>query len=290
MRQAMSQISVTDDAGRLYDLTVELVGWGRDLSRGEQEWHGQVLLDPAPSGPPAWLEFTPAGEGASGRIELLPPARVPVGTSEPSWPTPADGYLAELATVTSDSISISDSVSESTAGPKDMAEIVATVADSLLAVGALPVTSILLRKIPGSRAPAWQHPLVHRWGRRAHQHATGFRAAEHRGLVARLPLEHATAVIESVSAQGELVGVQVYGHPWGMGEYWPMITPCFQVHAVDDAGNEHDGMPGDWQGFPGNEGHGSFFFWPPVDPARKSIRVTVSTLWEAAWAEIELPR
>jgi hypothetical protein len=55
----------------------------------------------------------------------------------------------------------------------------------------------------------------------------------------------------------ELAGVQVYGHPWVMGEYWPMITPCFQVRAVDDAGNEHVGMPGDWQGFPGNVGSGS---------------------------------
>jgi hypothetical protein len=27
-----------------------------------------------------------------------------------------------------------------------------------------------------------------------------------------------------------------------------------------------------------------------VASARKSLRVTVSTLWEAAWAEIELPR
>jgi hypothetical protein len=288
MRQAMSEISVADDAGHLYELTVELVGWSRIQERGEQEWHGQVLLDPAQAGPLAWLEFTPASEGASGHVGLLPPVKVPMGTSEPSWPTPAEGYLADLATVTS--YSISDSASESTTGPKDTAEIVGTVADSLLAVGALPVTSTLLREFSGSRAPAWQHPLVSRWGRRAHRHATGFRAAEHRGLVVRLPLEHATVVIESVSAQGELVGVQVYGHPWVMGEYWPMITPCFQVRAVDDAGDEHEGMPGGWQGFPGNEGHGSFFFWPPVDPARKSIRVTVSTLWEAAWADIELPR
>jgi hypothetical protein len=43
-------------------------------------------------------------------------------------------------------------------------------------------------------------------------------------------------------------------------------------------------------GAPGHEGSGSFWFWPPVPLARKSIRVTVSTLWEAAWAEIELPR
>ena len=66
--------------------------------------------------------------------------------------------------------------------------------------------------------------------------------------MARLPLEHATAVIESVSAQGELVSVQLYGHPWVMGEYWPMITPCFRVRATDDAGNEYTGMPGDWSG------------------------------------------
>jgi hypothetical protein len=288
MRQAMSQISASDDSDQSYDLTVEPVGWSRDRSRGEQEWHGQLLLDPTPTGPPAWLEFTPACEGASGRVGLLPPVQVPVGTSEPCWPTPAEGYLAELATVTS--YSISDSASESTAGPKDTAEIVATVADSLLAVGALPVTSTVLREIPDGRAPAWQHPLVSRWGRRAHQRAVEFRAPQHRGLVVRLPLEHATAVIESVSAQGELVSIQLYGHPWVTGEYWPMITPCFQVRAVDDAGNEYVGMPGDWQGFPGNEGSGSFFFWPPIDPDHKHLRVIVRTLWETAWAEIELPR
>jgi hypothetical protein len=288
MRLAMSDISVSDDTGHSYDLAVEPVCWSRDLSRGEQEWRGQVLLDPAPAGKPVRLEFTPASEDASGRVVLLPPVQVPVGTSKPSWPTPAEGYLAELATVTS--YSISDSVSESTAGPEDTAEVVAIVADSLLAVGVLPVTSTLLREFPASRAPAWQHPLMHRWGRRAHQCTVDFRAPQHRGLVVQLPLEHATAAIESVSAQGELVGVQVYGHPWVMGEYWPMITPCFQVRAVDDAGNEYDGMRGDWQGFPGNEGHGNFFFWPPIDPAHKRLRVIVRTLWDAAWAEIELPR
>jgi hypothetical protein len=104
----------------------------------------------------------------------------------------------------------------------------------------------------------------------------------------RLPLEHATAVIESVSVHDGLVSIQLYGHPWVTGEYWPMITPCFQVSAIDDAGNEHEGMPSDWQGFPGNEGSGNFWFWPPVPSDRKSIRVCVSTLWEAAWADIEL--
>ena len=287
MAQAMSEISLTDDAGQSHDLRAEDVCWSRVLERGEQEWRGQVLLDPNPARTPAWLEFTPACAGEAGRVALLPPAPVPVGTTEAAWPTPAECYLAELATVTS--YSIGDSVSESTAGPEDTAKIVATVADSLMAVGALPVTSTSLREFPGS-SPGWHVQLAHRWGRRAHQQARSFRAAQHRSLVVPLPLEHATAVIENVSAQGELVSIQLYGHPWVMGEYWPMITPCFQIRAIDDAGNEHEGMPGDWQGFPGSEGHGSFWFWPPVPSARTSIRVTVSTLWEAAWADIELPR
>jgi hypothetical protein len=158
-----------------------------------------------------------------------------------------------------------------------------------MAVGALPVTSTLLRESPARREPAWGRPLESRWVRRARTDAE-FRPAEHRGLAVHLPLEHATAVIESISVQGERVSVQLYGHPWVMGEYWPMITPCFRVEATDDAGHTYKGMPGDWSGYPGNEGTGSFFFWPPVPTARTSLRVTVSTLWEAAWADIELPR
>ena len=76
-----------------------------------------------------------------------------MGRSEPPWPTPAEGYLAALAPVTSYSIRTSGSVAE--AGPEDTAEIVAKVADSLMAVGALPVTSALLRESPAGRAPAW---------------------------------------------------------------------------------------------------------------------------------------
>jgi hypothetical protein len=287
MRRAMSEITVTDDTGHPYELAVEVMRWSRVRERQEQEWRGQVLVGPDPARPPGWLEFTAARTGASGRVALVPPAPVPVGTSAPLWPTPAECYLAELATVTS--YSISTSGSEATAGPEEVAEIIAKVADSLLAAGALPVTSALLRESPAGRAPAWQAPLANRWGLRAYT-AAHFEPGEHRGLVAHLPLEHATAVIESVSAQGELVGVQLYGHPWVMGEYWPMSTPCFQVRATDDAGNEYTGMPGDWSGSPANEGTGSFSFWPPVPTARKRIRVTVSTLWEAAWAEIELPR
>jgi hypothetical protein len=287
MGQAMSEISLTDDAGGSRDLRAEDVSWGRYLDRQEQEWHGHVLVARDLASKPAWFELAPTTGGASGRVALPSPAQVPVGRSDPPWPTPAEGYLAALAPVATISIGTSGTVAE--AGPEETARIVATVADSLIAVGALPVTSTLLWESRGS-GPGWQVQLAHRWRYRAHQQAARFRATEDRRLVVQLPLEHATAVIESVSAQDDLVSIQLYGHPWVMGEYVPMITPCFQVRAVDDAGNEHEGMPGDWQGFPGNEGSGNFWFWPPVPPARKSIRVTVSTLWEAAWADIELPR
>lgn len=215
------------------------------------------------------------------------PAEVPVGRSDPPWPTPAECYLSELARVTTISMETSGTVAE--AGPEETARIVATVADSLIAVGALPVTSTLLHEPPGRDAD-WHVQLAYRWHRRAHQRAASSGAAGHRRLAVRLPLDHATAVIESVSAQDDLVSIRLYGHPWVCGEYPPMITPCFQVGAADDAGDEHEGMPGDWAGFPGDEGRGDFWFWPPVTSARKSLRVTVSTLWEAAWADVELPR
>jgi hypothetical protein len=287
MDRAMSQISLTDDAGQSHDLRAEGVGWSRDLSLGEQEWHGHVEVARDPASRPEWFELAPTIGGGSGRVTVASPAQVPVGRSDPPWPTPAEGYLAALAPVTSISIETGGTVAK--AGPEETADIVATVADSLIAVGALPVTSTLLREFP-ARGPAWHTHLAHQWGRRAHQRASRFRAAEHRRLVVRLPLEHATAVIESVSAQDDLVSIRLYGHPWVYGEYVPMIAPCFQVRAVDDAGNEHEAMPGGWRGFPGHEGNGNFWFWPPVPSARKSIRVTVSTLWEAAWAEIKLPR
>jgi hypothetical protein len=60
--------------------------------------------------------------------------------------------------------------------------------------------------------------------------------------------------------------------------------------ATDDAGLQYEGIGGDWHGLSGHAGRGSFWLWPPVSADRTSLRVTVSTLWEAAWAEIDLPR
>jgi hypothetical protein len=151
---------------------------------------------------------------------------------------------------------------------------------------ALPPDSALLSGGTAAGGGGWQGPLVHLWGRRAWQRAHDGEPAR-AGLAVAPPLRQATAVIETITAHQDLVSVQLYGHPWVSGEYWPMITPCFQVRAVDDTGAEHEGVPGSGGGSP--EGSREFWFWPPVAPAARRITVIVSTLWEAAWAEIDIP-
>jgi hypothetical protein len=174
------------------------------------------------------------------------PAQVATGTADPPWPTPAECYLAELASVTSMSIGAADGTVE-----LDTAQIVAAVADALLRVGALPPDSGLLAVgAAAGRGPAdWRQPLAYLWGRQAWRRALAGDPAR-AGLAAGLPLRQATAVIESITAQENLVSVQLYGHPWVTGEYWPMITPCFQVRAVDDTGSEHEGIRGSGGGSP----------------------------------------
>jgi hypothetical protein len=226
-----------------------------------------------------WLEFAVA-ESQPVRVVMAPPAPADTGPAEPPWPTPAEGYLAELASATSVSIATGEASVE-----LDTAKIVAAVADALLWAGALPPDSAVLSERVAAD-PGWHQELANLWGRRAHLRARDGEP-ERAGLAVALPLRRATAVIETLAAHDNLVTLQLYGHPWVSGEYWPMIAPCFQVRATDDTGAEHRGMPGDGGGTP--EGSREFWFWPPVPSAAKRIRVTVSTLWEAAWAELDIP-
>jgi len=286
-----SGLSVTDDLGQAYRLRPVRGGGplppeGSGPSR--YTWRGEMMAEPEhrPAEPdggrtPRWLEFTTAS-GPAARVDLLPPAPVATGEAEPPWPTPAEGYLAVLGAATSMTIATGGGTVE-----LDTARITAAVADALLWVGALPPDSTLLSAGAAGRGPGgWREELKYQWGRQARQRTRDVEP-ERAGLAARLPLRRATAVIESIAARGDLVSVELYGHPWMTGEYWPMIAPCFQVRAVDDTGAEHEGVPGGGGGSP--EGSWQFWFWPPVTPAAKRIRVVVSTLWEAAWAEVDIP-
>jgi hypothetical protein len=293
-KEIRSRLSVTDNLGRSYQ--VQSQGWGSTVTPGPpgermQTWHGELLTkpetEPRDSGPASegavqWLELA-APKGSPVRVALPAPASVTTGTAGPPWPTPAECYLAALAQVTSMSISTDDHTVQ-----LDTAQIVAAVAGALLRTGALPADSALLSGPPAANGgnPAWRLPLMHLWARHAHQRA---RTTEpHRaGLAVPLPLRQATAVVESITAHEDLVSIQLYGHPWVTGEYWPMITPCFQVRAIDDTGAEHEGVQGGGGGSP--EGSWEYWFWPPIVPAARKIRVIVRTLWEAASAELGIP-
>ena len=285
----VSGLSVTDDLGRGYRLQPD--GWQsgpRGAGLPGRRYEGEILAEPEPaagqSGPDAavsWLEFA-ADAGPAVRVAMRAAAGVPTGPAEPPWPTPAECYLAALSPVTSMSIGTDGrSVELDTGG------IVAAVADALLWVGALPPGSALLS---GDTTPAtghgWREQAKYRWGRQAYGRAR-VAGPDRAGLAVTLPLRQATAVIESIAALGDYVSIQLYGHPWVAGEYWPMITPCFGVRAVDDTGAEHEGVRGGGGGGP--ESSYEFSFWPPVAPEASRIRVIVSTLWEAAWAEVDIP-
>lgn len=304
---AIRQQSITDDTGGTYLVPADTVngrasGWaGQRSTSGKLLWvpEGEFLAVPVPGqaasggGRPAarWLEF-PAGPGRgipAVRLEIRPPAAVPTGITEPAWPTPAEAYLAELAPFYDWSLGSAETGSVELDAP----EIVATVASALLAVGALPPGSALLTAAQyRERRPAradWQRAVMHMWADVARGRVRRAGRVNGTGLAVPVPLEQAAAIIENITAHEDLVSVRLYGYPWVLGGSFPMIAPCFRVTAVDDTGVKHDGVPEGSSHSPAHDATGSFWFWPPVPTQAKQLRVIVSTLWEAAWALIDLP-
>jgi hypothetical protein len=238
-----------------------------------------------------WLEFSAGSGQGTGpvRLEILPPAVVPTGTTDPPWPTPAEAYLAELAPFYEWSLGSFETGSVELDAP----EIVAAVAAALLAVGALPPGSALLeaaqhRERRTARAD-WQVSVMHQWADAARERMRRAGQPDGAGLAVPLPLQQATAVIENISAHEDLVFVRLYGHPWVAAGSFPMIAPCFRVTAVDDTGVRHEGQHESSSHSAAHDGTGYFWFWPPVPTQAKQLRVIVSTLWEAAWADIGIP-
>ena len=302
IHEKITELSVTDDTGGTYEVPRgNLPGAfpGRSSASGGTLWipEGEFLAVPAPReagspcGRPAvrWLEFS-VGSGQHVRAAILPSAAVSTGTTEPAWPTPAECYLAELASIGKE---WSIGSFETGTVELDTAAIAAAVADALLAVGAMPADSALLTRLPYHEPADWKAALVPHWGR--HDHAYGTRPVTSPGqesvvgLAVRLPLSQVTAVIENITVRGDLVSVQLYGYPWVSEESWPMITPGFRVTAVDDTGAEYWAVLAAGSEYPAHEASGSYWFSSLVPAQAKHLRVTVSTLWEAAWALIDIP-
>jgi hypothetical protein len=251
---ALAELSAADDAGHSYRLR-----W--DGGRGSHRlWIGEVVAEPMaeherqPPDEIAWFELTAVG-GPAARVVFASPPAILVG------PAPDLGRSGGR-------------------------EVVATLAEALVAVGAMPAQSPLLPPILGrhkrSSHPdlplAWPHPVQ-----------LGTPPDLQIALCGALPFEHAAVVIEGLAAWGEDIHLYIYGWPWVHGQHWPTAIPSFKVRAIDDLGQEHEGQAGNWHGYGAGEGRGEFTLWPAVPRRAGRLRVVVSTLWEARWADIELP-
>jgi hypothetical protein len=270
---ALAELSAADDAGHSYRLR-----W--DGGRGNDRlWIGEVVAEPmsAHERPDdvAWFELA-AADGPAARVVFAPPPAILVGPAAQPWPTPAESYLAWL--------SRQDPAPE--LGRSGGREVVAAVAEALVSVGAMPAESLLLPPILGRHERSSHPDLPLTW---PHPVRLGTPPDFQIALCAALPFEHAAAVIEGLSAWGEDIQLHIYGWPWVQGQHWPAAIPSFKVRAIDDLGQEHEGQAGNWRGYGAGEGHGEFTLWPAVPRRAGRLRVVISTLWEARWADIELP-
>jgi hypothetical protein len=268
---ALADLSLADDAGRQYQMY-----W--DSGSGNYAlWVGDVISIPAPPGDVSWFELRARGTAASARVVVPPVPHIPVSTAAPPWPTAAESYLALLFAPDP----------PLTIGASRGRHVAAAVAEALFLAGAIPAESILLRRVL-SREKRSSHPALPRtWPnpvRRTTEPDTQI------PLCTALPFSDAAVVIEGLSAWGEDVQLHVYGWPWVHGEHWPIAIPSFTVRAFDDLGVEHEGRLGSRRDYGDGEGHGDFTLWPAVPARVRRLHVVVSTLWESAWADIELPR
>jgi hypothetical protein len=288
----ITELSITDDTGGTYRVPRANVPGGisgRCSASGQTRWYpeGEFLAEPVRGGGSAvrWLELSAGAESPPGRFEIPSPAAVPTGTAPPPWPTPAECYLDQFAPPDRD---WSIGSFETGTVELDTAAIVAAVADALLAVGAVPPDSAVLTGIADRVRPDWRRDLSDRQQALMDPWASPGPATD-ADLAVRLPLGQATAVLERITAREDMVSVQLYGHPWMFFESWPVILPCFRVTAVDDTGAEYEGEFGNGSWSPEYEGRVAFWFSPPLGPRARQLRVTVSTLWEAAWALVDIP-
>jgi hypothetical protein len=268
---ALADLSLADDTGTTYRMY-----WDGGTGN-EAVWIGDVVGQPAAPQDVTWFELSAVGSAARLRIVVPGPLHLQVGTAAPPWPTAAETYLAWL----------SESDPATAAARSQGKDATAAVAEALLCVGAIPADSPLLPRALG-RERRSRHPVLPTTWPSPVRRSTppDIRLA----ICQALPFANAAVVVEGLSAWSRDIQVHLYGWPWTHSGRGPTPVPSFTVRAIDDLGGEHDGRPGSWRSFAAGESGGDFTFWPAMPAKVRSLRVIVSTLWEAAWADIDLPR
>jgi hypothetical protein len=268
---ALADVLLADDTGRRYQMY-----WDGGSGHSGM-WVGDVVATPEPPADVAWFELRAPGSGAASRVVVLPSPPIQAAITDPPWPTAAESYLALL--------SAQDPPPAIRSGHRR--HVAAAVAEALFVVGAIPAHSPLLLRALGRDKRSTHPVLPMTWPRPVRRTTPPDRQVS---LCATLPFTGAAVVMEGLSAWGEDVQLHLYGWPWVDGERWPMAIPSFTVRAFDDLGGEHQGRPGSRRDYGGGEGHGDFTLWPAVPARVRHLRIVVSTLWESASADLDLPR
>jgi hypothetical protein len=288
-----SQIDVVipcvDDTGGAHELRARAGTLGVTVtppsSANAVSTTAEISIEPALPVSVAWIELQPPGSASPVRVDLHSPATLLSGRSEPPWPTPAEWFLDDLLPDLIDADpGASFGVGLDAAGVR---QVGAAVADALLAVGALPPASPLLAGYP-QRYGRWHHELTRRYTARANRDLAAGRPRHVAAVGAAVALEHAVAVFDAVVILGRDVWLHLYVSPDAVGEYWPGIFRPFRIDATDDLGHQHQTVPATRWWYD-HQGIGDLWLWPPLEPAARALRLTVSTPWEAAWIEIPLP-
>ncbi|MGA2529770.1 MAG: hypothetical protein ABSG36_11475 [Acidimicrobiales bacterium] len=282
-------IPCVDDTGSTHAL------WARAGQRG-------VIVTPPPhtgvAATTTWISVEPPVSVAAEWIELRPPKGPPVridlveliatrpcGRSELEWPTQAEWFLDALLPEADTTPGATFGVGLDTAGALQVA---GAVADALLAIGALPASSPLLSG-QLRHDHRWQNELTTRYRTRAHQaFASASQPRRVAAVGATVPLAYSVGVFEAIVVQDRDVWMHLYFFPDTQGEYWPASIRPWRVTASDDLGHQHHTVPATYWALPDHEGSGDLWLWPPLDPSASTLRLTVSTPWEAAWTEVPL--
>jgi hypothetical protein len=268
--RALADVALTDSTGTEYQMY-----W--DSGSGNHAlWFGEAVATPAAPREVSWFEMRTRGSDDRKRVVVRSPRPIGVGTYPPDWPTPAESYLALFWKQEPDPATGEGSRS-----------VVAAVAEALLVAAAIPSQSPLLPRTLGRQKRSLHPELPTTWPSAVRRPT---KPDVQIALGALLPFGHAAVVIEGLSAWGGDVQLHVYGWPWAQAERWPMTIPSFTVRAFDDLGGQHDGRLGGFRDYGGGEGHGDFTFWPAVGARVRTLHVVVSTLWESAWADIDIQR
>ena len=277
-------VPAVDDAGRAFRLTIR--GGTPGVTTTPPTWSGlaaaqaEISTDPALPPETRWIEIRPPGSAAR-RVDFVVTRPLPSGRSDLEWPTPAewllDSILPDVCSLKLDAqFGVGLDASEAVA-------VVGAVTDVLLAVGALPAGSRLLHQLP-TRQSSWLHELRRRYTHRARQElATNSQERQVVAVGSSFPLEQGVAAIDAMIVQDGNVYMRLYVFPDAVGEYWPVSVRRFDLSCTDQ------GIPAThWRTREG-EGLGDLWLWPPLDPAVRRLRLEITTPWEAAWTDVDIP-